>query len=53
MVVTLVTSAVVLSALAGLFMHYFYGGIKVQPGRCEYHRRRSVVTLRLWWLRSC
>ena len=32
MVVTLVTSAVVLSALAGLFMHYFYGGIKVQPG---------------------
>ena len=31
MVVTLVTSAVVLSALAGLFMHYFYGGIKVQP----------------------
>ena len=32
MVVTLLTSAVVLSALAGVFMHYFYGGIKVQPG---------------------
>ena len=31
-VVSLVTSSVALAAVAGLFMHYFYGGIKVQPG---------------------
>ena len=49
MLVTLITSAVVLSALAGLFMHYFYGGIKVQPGGVStthaFRRHAAIVGL--------
>ena len=53
MVVTLVTSAVVLSALAGLFMHYFYGGIKVQPGgvsTTSAFRRHAAIVVAVFLL---